>query len=296
MRGCHEARPVTVAPAPEPGPSFGSQSWRFALLYRLRRYRERARHADRRDAQLDRYARHLILPEVGGAGQQKLLASRVLAVGAGGLGAPVLLYLAAAGVGTLGVIDDDDVDVSNLQRQVVHSTDRIGRPKAESAAAAIRALDPAIGVETHNERLTEANAARLFRDYDLILDGSDNFATRYLVNDAAIAAGRTLVSGAVLRFDGQVSTFKPHAGPEHPCYRCLFPEPPPPGAVPACSEAGILGAVAGVVGTLMAVEALKELIGIGDGLSGRLLLYDALSASMRTIRFKRRAGCPACGG
>lgn len=248
------------------------------------------------DAQLDRYARHLILPEVGGAGQQKLLASRVLAVGAGGLGAPVLLYLAAAGVGTLGVIDDDDVDVSNLQRQVVHSTDRIGRPKAESAAAAIRALDPAIGVETHNERLTEANAARFFRDYDLILDGSDNFATRYLVNDAAIAAGRTLVSGAVLRFDGQVSTFKPHAGPEHPCYRCLFPEPPPPGAVPACSEAGILGAVAGVVGTLMAVEALKELIGIGDGLSGRLLLYDALSTSMRTIRFKRRADCPACGG
>lgn len=248
------------------------------------------------DAQLDRYARHLILPEVGGAGQQKLLASRVLAVGAGGLGAPVLLYLAAAGVGTLGVIDDDYVDVSNLQRQVVHSTDRIGRPKAESAAAAIRALDPAIGVETHNERLTGANAARLFRDYDLILDGSDNFATRYLVNDAAIAAGRTLVSGAVLRFDGQVSTFKPHAGPGHPCYRCLFPEPPPPGAVPACSEAGILGAVAGVVGTLMAVEVLKELIGIGDGLSGRLLLYDALSASMRTIRFKRRAGCPACGG
>ncbi len=248
------------------------------------------------DAQLDRYARHLILPEVGGAGQQKLLASRVLAVGAGGLGAPVLLYLAAAGVGTLGVIDDDDVDVSNLQRQVVHSTDRIGRPKAESAAAAIRALDPAIRVETHNERLAAANAARLFRDYDLILDGSDNFATRYLVNDAAIAAGRTLVSGAVLRFDGQVSTFKPHAGPGHPCYRCLFPEPPPPGAVPACSEAGILGAVAGVVGTLMAVEALKELIGIGDGLSGRLLLYDALSATMRTIRFKRRAGCPACGG
>lgn len=248
------------------------------------------------DAQLDRYARHLILPEVGGAGQQKLLASRVLAVGAGGLGAPVLLYLAAAGVGTLGVIDDDDVDVSNLQRQVVHSTERIGRPKAESAAAAIRALDPAIRVETHNERLTAANAARLFRDYDLILDGSDNFATRYLVNDAAIAARRTLVSGAVLRFDGQVSTFKPHAGPGHPCYRCLFPEPPPPGAVPACSEAGILGAVAGVVGTLMAVEALKELIGIGDGLSGRLLLYDALSATMRTIRFKRRAGCPACGG
>ncbi len=248
------------------------------------------------DAQLDRYARHLILPEVGGAGQQKLLASRVLAVGAGGLGAPVLLYLAAAGVGTLGVIDDDDVDVSNLQRQVIHGNERIGRPKAESAAAGIHALDPAIRVETHNERLTGANAARLFRDYDLILDGSDNFATRYLVNDAAIAAGRTLVSGAVLRFDGQVSTFKPHAGPGHPCYRCLFPEPPPPGAVPACSEAGILGAVAGVVGTLMAVEALKELIGIGDGLSGRLLLYDALSATMRTIRFKRRAGCPACGG
>ena len=247
------------------------------------------------DAQLDRYARHLILPEVGGAGQQKLLASRVLAVGAGGLGAPLLLYLAAAGVGTLGVIDDDDVDVSNLQRQVIHGNERIGRPKAESAAAGIHALDPAIRVETHNERLTEANAVRLFRDYDLILDGSDNFATRYLVNDAAVAAGRTLVSGAVLRFDGQVSTFKPHAGPEHPCYRCLFPEPPPPGAVPACSEAGILGAVAGAVGTLMAVEALKELIGIGEGLSGRLLLYDALTASTRIIRFKRRPGCPTCG-
>lgn len=247
------------------------------------------------DAQLDRYARHLILPEVGGAGQQKLLASRVLAVGAGGLGAPLLLYLAAAGVGTLGVIDDDDVDVSNLQRQVIHGNERIGRPKAESAAAGIHALDPAIHVETHNERLTEANAARLFRDYDLILDGSDNFATRYLVNDAAVAAGRTLVSGAVLRFDGQVSTFKPHAGPEHPCYRCLFPEPPPPGAVPACSEAGILGAVAGAVGTLMAVEALKELIGIGEGLSGRLLLYDALTASTRIVRFKRRPGCPTCG-
>ena len=247
------------------------------------------------DAQLDRYARHLILPEVGGAGQQKLLASRVLAVGAGGLGAPLLLYLAAAGVGTLGVIDDDDVDVSNLQRQVIHGNERIGRPKAESAAAGIHALDPAIHVETHNERLTEANAARLFRDYDLILDGSDNFATRYLVNDAAVTAGRTLVSGAVLRFDGQVSTFKPHAGPEHPCYRCLFPEPPPPGAVPACSEAGILGAVAGAVGTLMAVEALKELIGIGEGLSGRLLLYDALTASTRIIRFKRRPGCPTCG-
>ena len=248
------------------------------------------------DAQLDRYARHLILPEVGGAGQQKLLAARVLAVGAGGLGAPLLVYLAAAGVGTLGVIDDDDVDVSNLQRQVIHNSARIGRPKAESAAAGIHALDPAIRVETHGERLTEANAARLFRDYDLILDGSDNFTTRYLVNDAAAAAGRTLVSGAVLRFDGQVSTFKPHAGPEHPCYRCLFPEPPPAGAVPACSEAGILGAVAGVVGTLMAVEALKELLGIGEGLSGRLLLYDALATSTRIVRFKRRAGCPTCGG
>ena len=248
------------------------------------------------DAQLDRYARHLILPEVGGAGQQTLLASRVLVVGAGGLGAPVLIYLAAAGVGTLGVIDDDGVDVSNLQRQVIHSTDRVGRPKAESASAAIRALDPAIRVETHNERLTAANSARLFRDYDLILDGSDNFATRYLVNEAAVAAGRTLVSGAVLRFDGQVSTFKPHAGPEHPCYRCLFPESPPPGAVPACSEAGILGAVAGVVGTFMATEALKELIGMGESLSGRLLLYDALAASTRIIRFKRRAACPACNG
>ncbi len=247
------------------------------------------------EAQLDRYARHLILPEVGGAGQQKLLAARVLAVGAGGLGAPVLLYLAAAGVGALGVIDDDAVDISNLQRQVIHASARVGRPKVESAASAIAALDPAIRVETHGERLTAANAARLFADYDLILDGSDNFATRYLVNDAAIAAGRTLVSGAVLRFDGQVSTFKPHAGPDHPCYRCLFPEPPPPDSAPACSEAGILGAVAGVVGTLMATEALKELLALGEGLSGRLLLYDALAASTRTIRFRRRPDCPACG-
>ena len=244
---------------------------------------------------IDRYARHLILPEVGGAGQQRLLNSRVLVVGAGGLGAPVLLYLAAAGVGTLGIVDDDSVDVSNLQRQVIHTTERVGTPKVASAGAAIAALDPAIRVVPHRLRLDAESAAELFADYDVIADGSDNFETRYAVNDAAVAAGRTLVSGAVLRFDGQLSTFKPHAGPEHPCYRCLFPEAPPPDAVPTCSEAGILGAVAGVVGSLQATEVLKELLGLGSGLSGRLLLYDALSAETRSISFARRADCPACG-
>ena len=244
---------------------------------------------------IDRYARHLILPEVGGAGQQRLLNSRVLVVGAGGLGAPILLYLAAAGVGTLGIVDDDSVDVSNLQRQVIHTTERVGTPKVASAGAAIAALDPAIRVVPHRLRLDAESAAELFADYDVIADGSDNFETRYAVNDAAVAAGRTLVSGAVLRFDGQLSTFKPHAGPEYPCYRCLFPEAPPPDAVPTCSEAGILGAVAGVVGSLQATEVLKELLDLGSGLSGRLLLYDALSAETRSISFARRADCPACG-
>ena len=244
---------------------------------------------------IDRYARHLILPEVGGAGQQRLLNSRVLVVGAGGLGAPILLYLAAAGVGTLGIVDDDSVDISNLQRQVIHTTERVGTPKVASAGAAIAALDPAIRVVPHRLRLDAESAAELFADYDVIADGSDNFETRYAVNDAAVAAGRPLVSGAVLRFDGQLSTFKPHAGPEHPCYRCLFPEAPPPDAVPTCSEAGILGAVAGVVGSLQATEVLKELLGLGSGLSGRLLLYDALSAETRSISFARRADCPACG-
>lgn len=244
---------------------------------------------------IDRYARHLILPEVGGAGQQRLLNSRVLVVGAGGLGAPILLYLAAAGVGTLGIVDDDSVDISNLQRQVIHTTERVGTPKVASAGAAIAALDPAIRVVPHRLRLDAESAAELFADYDVIADGSDNFETRYAVNDAAVAAGRTLVSGAVLRFDGQLSTFKPHAGPEYPCYRCLFPEAPPPDAVPTCSEAGILGAVAGVVGSLQATEVLKELLGLGSGLAGRLLLYDALSAETRSISFARRADCPACG-
>ena len=245
--------------------------------------------------QIDRYARHLILPEVGGAGQQRLLNSRVLVVGAGGLGAPMLLYLAAAGVGTLGIVDDDRVDISNLQRQVIHTAVRVATPKVASAEAAIAALDPAIRVVPHQLRLNAESAAELFADYDVIADGSDNFETRYAVNDAAVVAGRTLVSGAVLRFDGQLSTFKPHAGPEHPCYRCLFPEAPPPDAIPTCSEAGILGAVAGVVGSLQATEVLKELLGLGSGLSGRLLLYDALSAETRLISFARRTDCPVCG-
>ena len=252
--------------------------------------------AELSDAQVERYARHLILDEIGEAGQERLLAARVLVVGAGGLGAPLLLYLAAAGVGTLGVVDDDVVDLSNLQRQVIHTTARIGAAKVASAEATLAALDPAIRLETHQTRLTAENVDRLVGAYDLVADGSDNFATRYLVNDACVRARKTFVSGALLRFEGQLATFKPHAGPEHPCYRCLFPEPPPPGSTPRCEEAGILGVVAGVVGTLQATEVLKEIIGLADSLSGSLLIYDALATSFYRVRVKRDPSCPVCGG
>ncbi len=243
--------------------------------------------------EIARYSRHILLSEVGGTGQARLRAARVLVVGAGGLGSPALLYLAAAGVGTIGLIDDDRVELSNLQRQIAHTTARVGQAKVASAAEAARAINPAVAIETHEARLNAANALELIGGYDLVCDGSDNFETRFLVADACVLARRTLVSAAVLRFDGQLSVFKPHVG--GPCYRCLHPAAPPPGLVPSCSEAGILGAVTGVMGTLQATEALKEIVGIGESLSGRLLIWDALSARMRTIRLPRDPACPLCG-
>jgi adenylyltransferase/sulfurtransferase len=248
------------------------------------------------DAQLMRYARHVILDEVGEEGQAKLLAAKVLVVGAGGLGAPLLLYLAAAGIGTLGVIDHDTVDLTNLQRQVIHTTPRIGAAKVESAAAAIAALNPETRLVAYRERLTAANAMERIAGYDLVADGSDNFPTRYLVNDACFFAQKPLVAGALLRFEGQLGTFKAYqAGDANPCYRCLFPAPPPAGAVPRCDQAGIFGAVAGVIGTLQAAEVLKELLGLGDTLSGHLLLYDALAPSFRKLKAKRDPACALCG-
>ena len=247
------------------------------------------------DAELHRYSRHILLAEVGAEGQARLRAARVLVVGAGGLGAPLALYLAAAGVGTLGLVDHDRLELSNLQRQVVHSTARIGRNKAESAAETLHALNPEVRVEAHALRLDAASARDLIPRYDLVCDGTDNFGTRFLLGDACHLLGRTLVSAAVLRFEGQLSTFKAHLGPPHPCHRCLHPEPPPPGLVPSCSEAGVLGAVTGVMGTLQATEALKELLGIGEGMSGRLLLWDALDARFRTVRLRRDPGCALCG-
>ncbi len=245
------------------------------------------------DEEVRRYARHILLAEVGGTGQARLRAARVLIVGAGGLGSPLALYLAAAGVGTLGLIDDDRVELSNLQRQIAHTTDRIGTPKVQSAAAAVRAINPATRIEAHETRLGPDNALDLARGYDLVCDGTDNFATRFLLADACALAGCTLVSAAVLRFEGQISTFKPHAG--GPCYRCLYPEPPPEGLVPSCAEAGVFGAVTGVMGTLQATEVLKELLGIGEGLSGRLLIWDALAARFREVRLRRDPNCALCG-
>ena len=243
--------------------------------------------------EIRRFSRHILLREVGGTGQAKLKAARVLVIGAGGLGSPLVLYLAAAGVGTIGLVDDDVVDLSNLQRQIAHTTARLGEPKVASAAAAAHALNPGTVVEAHQTRLTAANALDLIGRYDLVCDGTDNFDTRFLVADACVLARKTLVSGAVLRFDGQLSVFKPHEG--GPCYRCLYPEPPPPGLVPSCSEAGVLGAVTGVIGTLQATEVLKEIMGIGDSLSGRLLVWDALATRFRTVRLPRDPACALCG-
>ena len=252
-------------------------------------------HAEFTDDEITRYSRHILLAEVGGTGQARLRDARVLLIGAGGLGSPLLLYLAAAGIGTIGLVDDDTVDLTNLQRQIAHTTDRLGQPKVKSAAEAARAINPAVVIEQHQTRLTADNAMQLISAYDLVCDGSDNFDTRFLVADACVLAARTLVSAAVLRFDGQLSTFKPHADPDGPCYRCLHPAPPPPGLVPSCSEAGILGAVTGVMGSLQATEVLKEVMGIGEGLSGRLLIWDALAARIRTIRLRKDPACALCG-
>lgn len=245
--------------------------------------------------EISRYSRHILLAEVGGTGQARLRAARVLVVGAGGLGSPLALYLAAAGIGTIGLVDDDRVELSNLQRQVAHTTGRLGQPKVHSAAEAAQAINPAVRVEAHETRLTAANAMELVRAYDLVCDGSDNFDTRFLVADACVLARRTLVSAAVLRFDGQLSTFRPHLDADGPCYRCLYAAPPPPGLAPSCAEAGILGAVTGVLGSLQATEVLKEVLGIGESLSGRLLIWDALGARFRTVRLRRDPACALCG-
>jgi sulfur-carrier protein adenylyltransferase/sulfurtransferase len=242
--------------------------------------------------QLERYSRHFLLRQLGEKGQGKLLDAKVLLVGAGGLGSPVALYLAAAGIGTLGIVDADVVDRSNLQRQILHSTDRIGVSKAESAKQTINSLNPDVQVCIYNERLTVDNVMDIFRDYDIIVDGSDNFPTRYLVNDAAVLVGKPVVHGSIFQFEGQVSVFKPHAGP---CYRCLFPTPPPPGMVPSCSEVGVLGVLPGVIGVIQATETIKLIVGQGEPLIGRLVMYDALAMRFREIRIRRDPDCPLCG-
>jgi molybdopterin/thiamine biosynthesis adenylyltransferase len=249
--------------------------------------------------ELERYARHIVLREVGGPGQAKLKAARVLVIGAGGLGAPVLLYLAAAGVGTLGVVDDDTVSLSNLQRQVVFGTDDIGTRKVDSAEAVIARLNPHVAVETHMTRIDASNALKLISGYDIVADGSDNFATRYLVSDACYFAQKPLVTAAVGSFDGSLTTLRPHEtradGVRNPTYRCLFPEPPPAGTVPACAEAGILGALPGVLGSLMALEVIREIVGFGEGLVGRLLMVDARSMRFETLSYAWDPGNPLSG-
>ncbi|MFZ3034906.1 MAG: molybdopterin-synthase adenylyltransferase MoeB [Parvibaculum sp.] len=251
------------------------------------------------DAQLERYARHIVLKEIGGPGQKKLLKSRVLVIGAGGLGAPCLMYLAAAGVGTIGVIDADTVSLSNLQRQIVHDTDNVGMLKVESAARSLARINPDVHVIAHRERLTAENAEVIIRDYDIVADGCDNFETRFIVNDACHNVKRTLVSGAVGPFEGQLSTFKSHEldedGVPYPNYRDLVPEAPPAGMMPACEEAGVLGALTGVIGSMMALEVIKEIVGAGTGLAGRLLIYDALDMRMRTIKLRHDPANPLSG-
>jgi molybdopterin/thiamine biosynthesis adenylyltransferase/rhodanese-related sulfurtransferase len=253
------------------------------------------------DAQRDRYSRHILLPEVGEVGQAKLLASKVLLLGAGGLGSPAALYLAAAGVGTLGVVDADTVDASNLQRQIIHATSRVGTPKVESAAKTIAELNPDVKVVGYKERLTSANVERIFADYEVIVDGTDNFPTRYLVNDASVWMGKAVVHGSIFRFDGQVTTFLPAKAatkfnlPSGPCYRCLYPEPPPPHLAPSCQEAGVLGILCGIIGTLQATEAIKLLLGKGELLVGRLMTYDSLKMRFRELKLRKDESCPVCG-
>jgi molybdopterin/thiamine biosynthesis adenylyltransferase/rhodanese-related sulfurtransferase len=239
-----------------------------------------------------RYSRHLIMPEVGMDGQTKLKAAKVLCIGAGGLGSPLALYLAAAGVGTLGVVDFDIVDFTNLQRQIIHSTADVGRPKLESAAEKIKAINPYVEVRPFETRLTSANALEIFRDFDIVVDGTDNFPTRYLVNDACVLTGKPNVYGSIFRFEGQVSVFATEQGP---CYRCLYPEPPPPGLVPSCAEGGVLGILPGLVGVMQATEAIKLILGKGEPLIGRLVLVDALGMKFRELKLRKNPDCPVCG-
>ncbi len=246
------------------------------------------------DAQIDRYARHLVLPEIGEEGQARLLASRVLVIGAGGLGSPLLLYLAAAGVGRLGVIDDDNVDLSNLQRQVLHDTANIGMAKVASARLGLAEVNPEVRVDPINSRLTSDNVEEVLAGYDLVADGSDNFSTRYLVNDACYLAKKPLVTAAVMRFDGQLTTLKPFLEGNFPCYRCVFGDQPPD-VKQSCADVGILGAMAGVMGCLQAGEVIKELLGIGDSMAGSMLLFDALATTFRKVRLQRDPGCSLCG-
>jgi molybdopterin/thiamine biosynthesis adenylyltransferase len=308
-----DGHPVRVATGREPGPwlllvVLVALAWGYRqFLLGLRRRADTA-HADRTaeaapeptarsplsETELNRYARHIALREVGGLGQRRLREARVLVVGAGGLGSPALLYLAGAGVGTIGVIDDDQVEGSNLQRQVIHRDADIGRPKVQSAADAIAALNPFVTVRPYGRRLTEEVAAALFADYDLVLDGSDNWETRALVNRAAVEAGVPLLSGAIAQWEGQLSLFDPAGGA--PCLACVFPEAPRPGLAPSCAEAGVVGPLPGVVGSWMALEAVKEIVGAGEGLAGRLLLIDGLDAEVRAVRVERRPGCPVCAG
>ncbi len=241
--------------------------------------------------QVSRYSRHIIMPQVGSVGQRKLLDAKILMVGAGGLGSPISIYLTLAGVGTVGLVDFDDVDVTNLQRQILHFNDDIGRPKVVSAVETLKAYNPDTVVKVHEEPISSVNAMDIMEDYDIIVNGADNFPTRYLVNDAAYLSGKPLVDGSILLFDGQATTYLPGQG----CYRCLFPSPPPPGEVPSCAEAGVLGMLPGMVGTIQATEVVKLILGVGDSLSGKLLLIDALSMDFRTVKIRRNPECPLCG-
>lgn len=245
------------------------------------------------DEQIQRYSRQIILSEIGGKGQLKLRRAKVLIIGAGGLGSPAALYLAAAGIGTLGLVDGDVVDLSNLQRQILHTTAHVGTPKVDSARRLLSVLNPDVELKLYPEHVNAANIMDLLPEYDVILDGSDNFGTRFLVNDACYFAKKTLISGSIFRFEGQLTTIKPHEG--YPCYRCLYPEPPPAGLVPNCQEAGVLGVLAGTIGVLQASEAIKEILGIGETLANQLLIYDALEMKFRKVGRPKDTACPLCG-
>ena len=244
------------------------------------------------EEQIRRYSRHMLLPTVGAMGQKKLLNARVLLLGAGGLGSPAALYLAAAGVGTIGIVDFDTVDLSNLQRQILHRQEDVGKPKVESAMRTLNSLNPDVNVIPFRTRLYSDNVFDVIKDFDFIVDGTDNFQTRYLINDATVMTNKTVVHGSIFQFDGQVTVFKPHDGP---CYRCLFPQPPPPGAVPNCAEAGVFGVLPGIVGSIQAVETLKLILGEGDPLIGRLLIFDALAMEFSEVKIRRDPNCPVCG-